>query len=89
MTALLAKQGLRPTRAGGMSPRKAVETQLGRNNKVVRPFQDLRRRRNESEYPSTENPPVTEHEALDGLEDARGTVTAMKSMLPHVDPWRP
>lgn len=90
MTALLAKQGLRPTRAGGhIAVQNAVEAQLGRNTRhLVRPFRDLRRRRNESEYPSPEDPPVTVGEAREGLEDARGIVDVMRQMLPHVGPFR-
>lgn len=90
MTALLARQGLRPTRAGGhLAVQEAVEAQLGRNTRhLVRPFRDLRRRRHESEYPSLEDPPVTTDEAQDGLEDAREIVDVMRRMLPHVGPFR-
>lgn len=90
MTALLAKQGLRPTRAGGhVAVQDAVEAQLGRNTRhLVRPFRDLRRRRHESEYPSLEDPPVTVDEAREGLEDARGIVDVVRRMLPHVGPFR-
>lgn len=90
MTALLAKQGLRPTRAGGhVAVQEAVEAQLGRNTRhLVRPFRDLRRRRHESEYPSPEDPPVTTEEARDGLEDARGITDVMRRMLPLVGPFR-
>jgi hypothetical protein len=89
MTAVLARQGLRPTRAGGhLAVQEAVEAQLGPNAKVVvRPFRTLRRRRHESEYPSLGDPPVTQVEASEGLEDARAIAEAMKRLLPRLNPW--
>ena len=89
MTAVLAKQGLRPTRAGGhLAVQEAVEAQLGPNAKViVRPFRVLRRRRHESEYPNIGDPSVTQIEAAEGLQDARDIAEAMKRLLPRVGPW--
>ena len=89
MTAILARQGLRPTRAGGhLAVQEAIEAQLGPNAKVVvRPFRALRRRRHESEYPSIGDPPVTEVEAVEGLDDARAIVEAMGRLLPRLGPW--
>ena len=90
MTAVLAKQGLRPTRSGGhLAVQEAVEAQLGPNVKVVvRPFRELRRRRHESECPNLGDIPVTEVEASEGLEDARAIADAMGRLLPRVGPWR-
>lgn len=89
MTALLAKQGLRPTRAGGhVAVQSAAEAQLGRNTRhMVRSFRTLRRRRNESEYPAASDPPVTADEARDALRDARSIVEIMRRMLPYVGPF--
>jgi hypothetical protein len=91
MTAVLARQGLRATRAGGhVAVQEAIEAQLGPNAKVVvRPFRTLRRRRNESEYPNLGDPTVTQLEAIEGLEDARAIAEAMKKLLPRVGPWNP
>lgn len=53
--ALLQAQGLRPTSRGGhIAVRDAVIAQFGEltGGKVLRPFDRLRRRRNEIEYPS-------------------------------------
>jgi len=90
LTALLAVQGLRPTRAGGhVAVQQAAEAQLGPNTKhLVRAFGGLRRRRNESEYPSPEDPPVTVEEARDGLDDARSIVEVAQRLLPHLGPFR-
>jgi hypothetical protein len=56
--ALLQAQGLRPTSRGGhIAVREAVLAQFGAlsGGHVLRPFDRLRRRRNEMEYPSGES----------------------------------
>lgn len=90
LTALLAVQGLRPTRAGGhVAVQQAAEAQLGPNTRhMVRAFGGLRRRRNESEYPSPEDPPVTVDEARDGLDYARNILDVARRLLPHLGPFR-
>lgn len=90
LTALLAVQGLRPTRAGGhVAVQQSAEAQLGPNTRhLIRAFGGLRRRRNESEYPSADDPPVTNDEARDGLDDARGIVEVARRLLPHLGPFR-
>lgn len=89
MTAVLAKQGLRPTRKGGhVAVQEAAEAQLGpRTRHLIRPFKTLRVRRNHSEYPTLDDPPVTADEAREGHADARGIVEVMRKMLPHVGPF--
>ncbi|WP_109506881.1 HEPN domain-containing protein [Nocardioides speluncae] len=89
LTAALAKQGLRPTRAGGhLAVQEAVEAQLGPNVRhVIRAFRMLRRRRNDNEYPSLDTLPITAEEAEDSLQDARDIVDIMRKLLPRLGPW--
>jgi hypothetical protein len=89
MTAALAKQGLRPTRAGGhLAVQEAVEAQLGPNVRhIVRSFRLLRRRRNENEYPSLDTLLIAADEAREGLQDAREIADVMKKLLPRLGPW--
>lgn len=90
MTAVLAKQGLRPTNRGGhRAVQDAAEAQLGDNTQhLIRPFRALRKRRHHSEYPSLGDAPVTSDEARDAHADAGRILTAMKKLLPHVGPFR-
>lgn len=90
MTAVLARQGIRATARGGhIAVQDAIEAQLGPNVRVVvRAFRTLRRRRNQSEYPSLDDPPITEDETLEALDDAGEIVTAMQQFLPRVGPFR-
>ncbi len=90
MTAVLAKQGLRPTTRGGhVAVQDAIEAQLGPNVRhIVRSCRTLRRRRNESEYPSLDHLPVTMDEAQEGLAEAREIVDMMSKFLSAVGPFR-
>jgi hypothetical protein len=90
MTAVLAKQGLRPTgkEGGHAAVEQAIEAQMGPNiQHVVRPFRRLRARRNEVEYPSIGDIPMTPEEVSDGLTDASGIIDLMKKFLPLVGPF--
>lgn len=89
MTAVLARQGLRPTNKNGhRAVQEAIEAQLGQNaRKVVRTFRGLRLRRHDSEYPGVQTPPVTAGEAKRALDDARAIVEAMQRFLPTVGAW--
>lgn len=89
LTAALAKQGLRPTRAGGhLAVQEAVEAQLGPNVRhVIRAFRSLRRRRNDNEYPSLDTLPVTGEEAEESLQDARDIADVMRKLVPKLGPW--
>lgn len=89
MTAALAKQGLRPTRAGGhLAVQEAVEAQLGPNVRhIVRSFRLLRRRRNDNEYPSLDTLPITADEAREGLQDAHDIAEVMRKLLSRLGPW--
>jgi len=89
MTAVLAKQGLRPTSRGGhLAVQEAIEAQLGPNvRRVVRPFRAMRRRRNESEYPRLGEAPVLATETRDAYADATAIAAQMRKMVNLVGPW--
>jgi hypothetical protein len=77
--ALLAQQGLRATTSGGhYAVERAVRAQFGPG---FRPFGDLRRRRNELEYPRLPADAATEDEATQAVEVARQLITAAKVLL--------
>jgi hypothetical protein len=66
LTAVLENQGLRPTRAGGhIAVLDAVRAQLDPPlGGVLRPFDRMRRRRNDAEYPSANRPELTADEVI-------------------------
>lgn len=75
-TALLAQQGLRPTRDGGhIVVERAMRTQFGDG---FRDFGWMRRRRNEVEYPATPDVSVS----TDELRDA---IAATDTMIDNAD----
>src|ERR1700722_17365191 len=76
---LLAQQGMRATTSGGhYAVERAVRAQFGPG---FRPFGDLRRRRNESEYPRLPADTASEDEAAQATEIARQLITATKALL--------
>jgi hypothetical protein len=77
--ALLAQQGMRATTSGGhYAVERAVRAQFGPG---FRPFGDLRRRRNELEYPRLPADAATEDEATQAVEVARQLITAAKALV--------
>jgi hypothetical protein len=80
-SALLEAQGLRATSRGGhIAVRDAVSAQFGDlpGGGALRPFDRLRRRRNDIEYPSDANP-VDSDEVQDALAQARGMASSPTS----------
>ncbi|WP_346008587.1 hypothetical protein [Janibacter terrae] len=81
-TALLAQQGVRPTRSGGhLSVQDAMRAQFGDG------FRDLgwmRRRRNEIEYPSTPGVGVTGAELHDAIAATRQMIEHAEKLLPNL-----
>jgi len=78
LVALLENEGLRPTsRAGHHGTYLAVRAQLDPPlGKILRPFERMRRRRNEIEYPDFVGAPISADEVLeDGV--AAGALVAM------------
>lgn len=77
--ALLAQQGLRATTSGGhYAVERTVRAQFGEG---FRPFADLRRRRNELEYPRLPADTATADEAEQAVEVARRLISAAGKLL--------
>jgi hypothetical protein len=77
--ALLAQQGLRATSSGGhYAVEQAVRAQFGPG---FRPFGDLRRRRNELEYPRHPADTASEGEARQAIEVARQLIRAAEALI--------
>lgn len=84
MTAILAHQGLRATSRGGhVAVYQAVSAQLDPPlGKIVRPFNRMRARRNDVEYPSPEDPAVTPAEVAEDLGKAAAIVEMAEKAIP-------
>lgn len=77
--ALLAQQGLRATSGGGhYAVERAVRAQFGSD---FRPFGDLRRRRNELEYPRLPADTAGTDEATQTVETARQLIAAAGELI--------
>jgi hypothetical protein len=77
--ALLAQEGIRATASGGhYAVERAVRAQFGEG---FRPFADLRRRRNELEYPHLPTDTATEDEAREAVEIAQRLIAATGELL--------
>ena len=77
--ALLAQQGMRATTNGGhYAVERAVRAQFGAG---FRPFADLRRRRNELEYPRLPADTATAEEAQHAVEVAERLISAADDLL--------
>ncbi len=77
--ALLAQQGLRATTSGGhYAVERTVRAQFGEG---FRPFADLRRRRNELEYPHLPTDTATADEAQQAVETAERLIAAADQLL--------
>jgi hypothetical protein len=77
--ALLAQQGLRATTSGGhYAVERTVRAQFGEG---FRPFADLRRRRNELEYPRLPTDTTTADEARQAVETAERLIAAADQLL--------
>jgi hypothetical protein len=81
-TALLAQQGLRPTTKGGhYAVEQVVRAQFQTHFQM---FGTLRRRRNELEYPSSQDGGTTPDEAAAACESANAIAEAAAKLLPHL-----
>ncbi|MGB8022443.1 MAG: HEPN domain-containing protein [Candidatus Nanopelagicales bacterium] len=90
LVAVLENQGLRPTRRGGHiaayeAVRAELDPPLGAH---LRPYDRMRRRRNESEYPSADVPEVTTDEISDDLPKVRTILDIAAPVLDQMSPWR-
>ncbi len=80
--AILAQQGWRATTAGGhYAVERAVRAQFGSN---FRPFGDLRRRRNELEYPRLPADTAGTDEAAEAVEVAKQLIAAAEALIGEV-----
>jgi hypothetical protein len=89
LTAVLENQGLRPTRAGGhMAVFEAVRAQLDPPlGPVLRPFDRMRRRRNDAEYPSAERPALTRDEVAQDAPKVADIVDLAGRVLDQMSPY--
>lgn len=89
LTAMLLNQGLRPTTRGGhIAVYEAARAQLvPPMGAALRPFDRMRRRRNELEYRSFENPEPTAEDILDDLPRANTIVETADNVLDAMDPF--
>jgi hypothetical protein len=77
--ALLAQQGIRATTSGGhYAVERAVRAQFGPG---FRPFGDLRRRRNELEYPRLPADRASEDEAAEAVKVAQQLIAAARALI--------
>lgn len=88
LAAILAQQGLRATSRGGhLAVQNAVEAQFGRARAVVGPFNRIRRRRHDAEYPNLDDPTIDTDEVLKDLPKARALAEAAVKIIPQMGPW--
>ena len=89
LTAILANQGLRPTTAGGhRAVYDAVCAQfVPPMSATLRPFDRMRRRRAEIEYPDVGTPAVTEPDVNEDVPKARAILDFAADVLDQMSPF--
>jgi len=89
LVALLENEGLRPTsRAGHHGIYLAVQAQLDPPlGKVLRPFERMRRRRNEIEYPDFVQAPLTADDVEEDASAADGIIGLVKRVYDEMSPY--
>jgi hypothetical protein len=89
LAAVLENQGLRATSRGGhIAVRDAVSAQLDPPlGAVLRPFDRMRRRRNQLEYPSAASPAVNSDEALRDLPKVGEILAVAAKVLDQMSPF--
>ncbi len=89
LVAILENEGLRPTSAGGhVAVYEAVRAQLDPPlGNVIRPFNRMRRRRNELEYPAPGTPTIDVTEVTETLEEMREIVSTAGKVMDQMDPF--
>jgi len=89
LVALLENEGLRPTsRAGHHGTYLAVQAQLDPPlGKVLRPFERMRRRRNEIEYPDFVQAPLTADDVEEDASAADGIIGLVKRVYDEMSPY--
>lgn len=89
LTAPLEAQGLRPTSRGGHvavyeAARAQFDPPMGR---IIRPFNVLRRRRNENQYPADQADATNSEETGEALEDADAIVDLGRRVIDELEPF--
>ena len=89
LAAVLENQGLRATSRGGhIAVREAVSAQLDPPlGAVLRPFDRLRRRRNQAEYPSAEHPGVAPEDVNRDLPKVEQILDVAAKVLDQMGPF--
>lgn len=89
LVAVLENQGLRPTSRGGhLAAYEAVRAQLDPPmGKALRPFNRMRRLRNDAEYPPVDAPALTSTDVVDDLDNARALITVAERVLDQMSPF--
>ena len=87
--AVLENQGLRATSRGGhLAVLDAVSAQLDPPlGAVLRPFDRLRRRRNQAEYPGADSPAISADDVERDLPRVEGIIVAMAKVLDQMSPF--
>jgi hypothetical protein len=87
--AVLENQGVRATSNGGhIAVREAVLAQLDPPlGRILRPFDRLRRRRNEAEYPSVETPALSAADVENDIPKVEEIVSAVEKVLDQMSPF--
>lgn len=89
LAAILENQGLRATSKGGhIATFRAVRAQLDPPmGKTLLPFDRMRRKRHETEYPPTDSPRVTSEEVADDIVKSAEIVELIQRMLDEMSPF--
>ncbi len=89
LCAVLENQGLRATSRGGhIAVLDAVSAQLDPPmGGVLRPFDRMRRRRNQAEYPLADQPRFQVEEVTRDLPKVRAIVDVAEKVLEQMSPW--
>ena len=89
LTAVLENQGLRPTTRGGhLAVYEAIRAQLDPPlGQVLRPFDRMRRRRNDVEYPPTDAPLISADDVREDATKAAAIVDLSEHVLDQMSPF--
>lgn len=87
--AVLENQGLRSTSRGGhIAVREAVSAQLDPPlGSILRPFDRMRRRRNQAEYPGLDSPAINAEDVVADLAKVEDIVSAAIKVLDQMSPF--
>lgn len=91
LTAILAQQGLRPTRTGGhLAVADAVSAQLDPPlGDKIRRFDRLRRTRHRNDYPTPDSPAINQHDVTTGLPVAQELLAIARRVIPNLPVFHP